>query len=50
MAKRWSGGHAFSPERELQVFREMALKGEHLTGTAMAGSLRQVKKKMSSLT
>ena len=37
MAKRWSGGLAFSPERELQVFREMALKGEHLTGTAMAG-------------
>src|SRR5699024_7905473 len=31
------GGLAFSPERELQVFREMALKGEHLTGTAMAG-------------
>ena len=26
MAKRWSGGLAFSPERELQVFREMALK------------------------
>ena len=37
MTKRWSGGLAFSPERELQLFRDMALKGEHLTGTAFAG-------------
>lgn len=35
--KRMSSGLAFRPERELQVFREMALKGEHLSGTAMAG-------------
>ena len=37
MAKRWSSGLAFQPERELRLFRDMALKGEHLSGTAMAG-------------
>ena len=31
MAKRWSGGLAFSPERELQVFREGQV---HLSGVS----------------
>lgn len=36
MSKRMSLGLAFKPERDLQMFRDMALKGEHLTGTAYA--------------
>lgn len=37
MSKRLSTGLAINPQRELRLFRKMALQGEHLTGTSYAG-------------
>lgn len=34
---RMSNGLAFSPDRELKLFAEMAKQGKHLVGTARAG-------------